>query len=188
MRLFKVLLVFVLFVNQNVFSQSLEKEAKEKITRLNKLIKKIDKKGIDTHTEQLAVRVAEVFLKYADWDENHTELNKEYYSKFSFYRENADKMALDLANFERKDVNKLLENTIDNAKLILAGKIKREGISPKVEWKNVSLKNDYLEYKGKPVFLSDYTWKPDVKSLEEFFGQQEVFLLSPRYVQTKMEY
>ena len=129
----------------------------------------------------MTVRTAEVFLKYANWDENNVEENKGYFEKVSIYKDNADQMAADLPDFERNDVIKMLDDAIATLTQINNGDIFRTP-SPNPDWADVTLDGDQLTYNNKPVFLADYTWKPGVPELDEFHGQVDGFFIRPGYV------
>ncbi|NIJ44832.1 beta-galactosidase [Wenyingzhuangia heitensis] len=177
----KIFLGCLLLLSFQFQAQTLEKQAKEKIKDLEKLIKKAEKKDIDVLKEKTSVRTAEVFLKYANWDEKNIEANTKAFKLVRKYKDNAVKMAKELADFERKDVNKMLDKAIEEITLVTKGKIERQ-TSPNVDWKKVSVDGDQLTYKNKPVFLTDYTWKPNVSELNEYYGNQDGFFITPSYV------
>ncbi|GAA4237804.1 hypothetical protein GCM10022291_25810 [Postechiella marina] len=181
-KLYKIVSVLVIiFCFQNVQSQSLEHAAEEKIKVLEKLIKKADKKGIDVLKEKTTIRTAEVFLQFANWDEKNVSENTKAFNLVPSYKQQASKMAEELANFEREDVNVMLEESIKTLNLLISGKIRRKP-SPHVDWTKVSVDNDQLTFNNRPVFLADYTWKPDTKALSEYHGNQDGFFLTPSYV------
>ncbi|WP_405293686.1 alpha-amylase family protein [Algibacter sp. Ld11] len=175
--LFTLILTFSLFVN----AQSLEHEANQKIEILEKLIKKAQKKDIDVLKEKTTIRTAEVFLKFANWDENNVEANTKAFKLVQSYKKEALKMAEELADFERKDVNLMLDESIEHLKSLISNKAFRKP-SPKVDWTKVTVENDQLTFNNRPVFLTDYTWKPKIKELTEFHGNQDGFFLTPTYV------
>ncbi|MDO7136019.1 alpha-amylase family protein [Algibacter lectus] len=175
--LFTLILTFSLAVN----AQSLEKEAKQKIETLEKLIKKAEKKDIDVLKEKTTVRTAEVFLKFANWDEKNVEANTKAFKLVQSYKKDALKIAEELADFERKDVNLMLDESIEHLKSLISNKAFRKP-SPKIDWTKVTVENDQLTFNNRPVFLADYTWKPKVKELTEYHGNQDGFFLTPTYV------
>jgi beta-galactosidase len=178
----QVILYIVLFISVNLIqAQSLEKEAISKIKTLEKLIKKAEKKGIDVLKEKTTIRTAEVFLKYATWDEKNVEKNAQAFSLVPSYKKEATKMAKDLPSFEREDVNLMLDKSILEIKSLINKKTFRKE-SPQVDWTKVTIDNDQLTYNHRPVFLADYTWKPKIKELTEFHGNQDGFFITPSYV------
>jgi beta-galactosidase len=176
-----ILIVLATFMVQG---QDLEKQAKSKIKNLEKLIKKAEKKGIDILKEKITIRNAEVFLKYANWDAQNVEKNSKAFKIVKKYAKDAEKMASELPDFERNDVVKMLDEAIAYTNLLLTKKVFRTP-SPNVDWSKVSVKGNQLIYKQKPVFLADYTWKPDTKELNEYHGNQDGFFLTPSYVTKK---
>lgn len=122
-----------------------------------------------------------MFLKYAKWDAKNVEANTKAFELVRKYKKNAGKMAEDLADFERQDVNLMLDEAIEEITDITKGKLYRQS-SPKVDWKHVTLDGDQLTYKDKPVFIADYTWKPKVPELTEYHGNQDGFFITPSYL------
>ena len=116
----KKLLLFAFLISCTIINaQSLESQAKEKIKELEKLIKKAEKKGIDVLKEKTTVRTAEVFLKFANWDEKNVEANTKLYKKVPSFKKEAVKMAEDLADFERRDVVLMLDEATEYLNLLL---------------------------------------------------------------------
>ncbi|GAL63534.1 hypothetical protein JCM19300_1883 [Algibacter lectus] len=162
-------------------SQSLESQANGKIKALETLIKKAEKKDIDVLKEKTTVRTAEVFLKFADWDEKNVDINIKLFKKVTSFKKDAVKMGNDLADFERKDVIAMLDKATENLNELINKKAFRKP-SPKVDWTKITVDNDQLTFNNRPVFLADYTWKPNTKELNEYHGNQDGFFLTPSYV------
>lgn len=169
--------LFLLGITIN--GQSLEKDAISKIALLEKLVKKAKKKNIDVLKEETTIRTAEVFLKFANWDENNIEKNTNAYKLVPSYKKDASKMAKELSNFERKDVNLMLDKAITEIKSLIAKRTFRKE-SPRVDWTKVTVDNDHLTFNNRPVFLADYTWKPKTKDLTEFHGNQDGFFFDAK--------
>ncbi|WP_111708887.1 beta-galactosidase [Lutibacter citreus] len=170
-----------LFASVIASAQSLDEQAKTKITELEKLIEKAEKKGIDVLKEKTTIRTAEMFLEFATWDEKNLDVNEDYFKKVKRYQKEAKEMAGNLANFERNDVILMLNEATDYLKLLLSKKVFRKS-APHVDWTKVKVEGDQLTYKNKPVFLADYTWKPNSKKLTEYHGNQDGFFLTPSFV------
>lgn len=176
-----ILILVCSIISYTVNAQELEKKALSKIKTLEKLIKKAEQKNIDVLTEKTTIRTAEIFLKNANWDEKNVDKNTKSFALVPSYKKDAEKMANELADFERNDVNKMLDASISYIKLLIDKKVIRKP-SPQVDWTKVSVENDQLTYNNRPVFLADYTWKPDVKELTEYHGNQDGFFLTPSFV------
>ncbi|WP_281990608.1 alpha-amylase family protein [Aquimarina aggregata] len=161
-----------------VMAQDLNKEAKRKIEVLQKLVRKARKSNINVLKEKTTIRTAEEFLKYANWDESNVEINERYFKKVASYKAEALKLAKELPYFERKDVNLMLDNAIENLQKLISGQIYRQE-SPDVDWAKVTVNKDQLTYNNRPVFITDYTWKPKVKELTDYHGNQDGFYLTP---------
>ena len=166
------------------FSQTLEQQVRTKISELNTLILQTESRGIDTHKEKMTVRTAEIFLDYADWDENNLAKNTEFFEKVPIYKNAAAQMAIDLPDFERKECLLMLEAAQQTLLQLNANEITRKSI-PKIDWAAVTHDGDQLTFNNRPVFLNDYTWKPGLERLNEFHGNLDGFFLSPNHVTDK---
>ena len=164
-----------------VEAQSLEVVAKEKMATLSALMQKANKKGIDVLKEETTIRTAELFLKYANWDQNNIKANKKAFSLVKIYADKAEEMAVNLPDFEREDVIKMLDEATAYLKLLLEEKVFRTP-SPKIDWSKVTVDKDELLFNNRPVFLADYTWKPSTPELNEYHGNLDGFFVTPSYV------
>lgn len=175
------ILLICFLISSMMYSQSIEKVAESKMKTLQSLVKDLKRKNIDTEKEEMTLQLAKVFLFYANWDEKNIAINTSYFKKVSNYKNKAEEMATILPDFERKDVVLMLDEAIKIATDLSLDKIFRKSYE-KINWSKIKHKEDQLYYKNRPVFLSDYTWKPDVKELEKYFGQLDVGLISPPQV------
>ncbi|WP_303317254.1 sialate O-acetylesterase [Flavivirga abyssicola] len=160
---------------------SLKSQAKEKIKTLKNLIKKAEKKNIDVLKEKTTVRTAEIFLKFADWDEKNIEANLKLFKKVQSFKKDAVKMANNLPNFEREDVILMLDDATKTLNLLIEKKEFRKP-SPKVDWTKITLDKDQLTFNNRPIFITDYTWKPNTKELTEYHGDLDGFFITPTQV------
>ncbi len=187
-KLSTFLRAFFLFTSINIsivlVGQTLEQQAQNKITILETLISEAEVLGHDVLREKLSVRTAEIFLTFADWDEQNVSINSEYFAKVAIYKNTAHEMAEDLADWERGDVILMLDASIATLQKVISKEYKRKP-TPIVDWSQVSHQGDQLRYNGQPVFITDYTWKPEDADLEEFFGQQDGYYISPAHVLNK---
>ncbi|WP_111708843.1 beta-galactosidase [Lutibacter citreus] len=175
-----VVLLLFLIVTNSLYAQ-LEQTAKSKITDLEVLIEKAEEAGIDASKEKMTIRTAEVFLKYANWDENHLTENTSYFNEVQIYRDNAAKMAADLPDFERNEIVLMLDDATTYLTKLINGELKRKPI-PKIDWAKVSIEGNKVVQNGKPVFLDDYTWKPSIPELTEYFGDKDGVFMTPTSV------
>ncbi len=174
------LLIFFSLFKLN--AQDLQNSAVSKIKDLRKLIKKAEQKNINVLKEETTIRTAEIFLKFAAWDEKNINKNEQFYIKVKGdFKTNAAKLAKDLPNFERKEINIMLDKAINELQSLVDGKIFRQS-SVKIDWSKITLENDHLSLNNKPIFINDYTWKPKTKELTEFHGDIDGFYIAPTYV------
>lgn len=179
--------IFFLFIGYgSVNSQNLTEEANIKIDKLQKLIQKAEEKGINVLKEKTTIRTAEIFLKFAEWDENNITANREYFKQVNSYKKDAQKKAEQLPYFERKEINLMLNEAKTNLEdLISRKKIRQE--SREIDWTKVSVRGDQLTYQNRPVFLADYSWKPDTEELVEYHGDLDGFYLSLMHLKPQGE-
>ncbi|WP_299184043.1 beta-galactosidase [uncultured Aquimarina sp.] len=165
------------FINSAI-SQSLDAIAKKKIIELKNIVKNLEKKNIETSKEELAITTAEIFLEFADWDEKNKEENARIYKTEHFYIKDAEKMAENLAEFERKEVILLLDETIASATKLVNDDYQRiPYVRP--DWSKLQIVDNRILNGDKPVFLSDYTWRPRTKKLNTYFGDLNNFYIDP---------
>lgn len=155
--------------------------AQQKIEKLEKIIKLAESQNICTLKERTTVRTAEIFLRYAQWDEDNVEKNINHFSLVHRYKQNAEEMAELLPDFEREEIIAMLDTSISELSSVIDGKTERY-YSPDVDWAQTSVSGDEILYNGKPVFLSDWTWKPKGDFFNEYHGAQDGFLLTPSFV------
>lgn len=170
-------LFFFLIFFQSSFGQ-LEQTALDKITELNALITQAENAGLDVFKEKMTVRTAEVFLNFANWDENNIAENTSLYELVPIYEDNAAQMATDLPNFERNEVILMLDEAITIINEVIAGTIIHKP-SLIIDWENISIVDNKVLFNSKPVFLSDYTWRPSTTELNDFFGNKDGYYMTP---------
>ncbi len=154
--------------------QTLKQQALVKIDTLNAVLKRAETKGIDVLKEKMTIRTAQVFLKYADWDEANVSTNADYFKLVTAYKDTATQAATSLPDFERRDVIKMLDESTSYLQKLIDGVYFRKP-TPKIDWTKASYAGNKILYNGKPVFLSDYTWKPGVTELTEYHGNLDGF-------------
>lgn len=160
---------------------STEKLARKKMAQLEELIKAANDKGINTLKEETAIRTAEIFLDYAQWDEENIETNTHHFSLVTRYKDEAEKYAKLLPEFERNDIVVMMNSSLEELQNVIDGKIQRLE-TPYVDWAKVEVVGDEILYKGRPVFLADWTWKPRTEAYNEYHGNQDGFFLTPSHV------
>ncbi|MFC2113019.1 beta-galactosidase, partial [Bacteroidota bacterium] len=179
---FKILIAFsILCLNCSGPSQTLEEKARKKIAALEKLVQVAEDKGIETDRERMTIRTSEIFLDYANWDEANTAKNQKYFEMQPMFEPDAENLAVKLPDFERTEVIKILDDAIARIDLIIKGKYKRKS-APSLDWSNIEISGNTLMQDGRPVFLADHVWRPDLPELEEFYGALDGNSLSPRLV------
>ncbi len=180
-RIICLLCLGIIFFSFNAYAQTLEETAQQKINELNTLIATAETSGKETIKEKLTVRTAEVFLDYANWDEANISRNAAYFGETWHYKDNASEMANLLPDFERQDIITMLDSALVTMNKVINDELIRKPI-PHVDWASITLNNNQLLHEGKPVFLADWTWKPEISLLREYHGQLGDFFITPSYV------
>lgn len=173
-----VMIIVLMMINQAIFAQNSQQTAQNKIADLQKLIKGAEAKKLDANKEKMTAHTAQLFLKYANWDEAHLQENEKLFKMVRSYKDRSSEFAAQLSGFERSEVNLMLDQAIKNIKELIAGEIIRKPM-PTIDWSKVTLNGNELYFNKNPVFLSDYTWKPHVKELTKYYGDLDGFLLTP---------
>ncbi|MFY0601298.1 MAG: beta-galactosidase [Cyclobacteriaceae bacterium] len=165
---------FILFVSTLTicFGQSLDEIARAKIVELNGLIEQAKEASIDVRREEMAVHTADLCLGYAQWDEDNTSLNLTHYEAHPYYKDEAQKRAEELPDFQRQSVITVLDNSIHELTEVIAGNIVRTPV-PVVDWTQVDVDGNKLVYNSKPVFFDSYIWIPSAPELEKYYGPHD---------------
>ncbi|MFY0601306.1 MAG: T9SS type A sorting domain-containing protein [Cyclobacteriaceae bacterium] len=159
-------------------AQSLEEIAETKITELEALMESARESGIDVVREEMVVRTAEIFLEYADYDQNNPGQMLGAFQNDGSFKDRADEIVAALPDKERSDVIIILDESIAELQEVINGEITRIA-TPKVDWSKVSLDGDQLTFEGRPVFLADYTWKQRTEQLTEYHGSEDGLFIAP---------
>lgn len=169
----KLMFLFLgITTTMDISAQTLKEQATAEIDTLGNLVTQAENKGIDALKEKMTIRTAEEFLKYADWDEGHVATNTNYFNLVPIYKDTAAQAATDLPDIERNEIISMLNESKTYLRRLIKGEIFRKP-TPNVDWSKVTLDGDQLTFNGKPVFIADYTWKPAIPELTEFYGNQD---------------
>lgn len=157
-------------------AQTPAEKAAARINTLKALMTQAENKGIDVLHEKTAIRTAEIFLKFADWDEAHQTENAESFALISRYKAISTETAALLPDFERNDVVKMLDTSIEKLSNIIDGKIFRK-TAPQLDWTQISNVGNQLNFNNRACFPLDYTWKPSTTELTEYHGNLDGFYI-----------
>jgi len=178
-----LVLIFLFLFSLQIQSQEIKvvvnplvKEANSKIAQLEKLLEKAKKKKIDVTKEVNSVYVATIFLKYAQWDEEHVAVNTKLFKQLRIFKKNASDIAQKLPRLERKEVIKILDNATKEINELLSKKKKRQK-SNKVDWRLAKVEGDRITINGKTAFLTDFISKPEEVNLDIFFGNKDSYYI-----------
>lgn len=132
-----------------------EQKALTKIAQLKMHVADAKSKGLDVTREETTLWFANEFLKFATWDEINRDSVAFMFEQYGPYRNDKDKLADGLPDFERQKVIEILDESISEITKVISGKIKRRPV-PKVDWQNITVGDNMLLSNGKPIFLYDY--------------------------------
>ncbi len=168
---------FSLFTVAGIAASETEKSCEKKINQLETLIKSAQKKSLDTNREECAVSMAKLFLKFADWDEKNIELNAYQYAMWQPYKADAERLANELPEFEREEVEKMLDTAIDEITAVIEGDIVRRDV-PEIDWTTIKLDdNGQFISNGRPVYFNHFNRVP-AKTANEYTGMMDRIPLS----------
>lgn len=170
---------FFIVITISVQTVTAETPAQKATTRMNTLkalMTQAETKGIDVLQEKTTIRTAEIFLKFADWDEAHQTDNTTCFLLVNRYKNNATEVAALLPDFERNDIVQMLDSSIAKLTKLVDGKLFRKA-APNLDWTQISNTGDQLIYNNRPCFPLDYTWKPSTAELTEFHGNLDGFYI-----------
>ncbi len=183
-----LLAIFSLSFYQYASGQSLTRKVENKIADLRKLIDKAEAKGIEATKERMKIRVAEIFLVCADWDEANKAYNEQAFDDVQAINYDVDLTPKQLADLlpdkERKDVMEILDGASTDLNRLIQGKETRKR-SVKMAWDRLEIKGDRVVQDGKPVFINDWMFKRDKLGgydTREFFGGLDGFYFAPNHL------
>ena len=170
-----------LVINGIANAQTLEDNARRKIATLRAMVDTADSKGIPTEREAMTLRTADLFLRYANWDQAHVSANEGYFKELPNFKPDAAALARELPDFERRQVIKILDDAIERLGLVLDGTHTRKK-TPPVDYTRARLHGPSILQDGRPVFLVDHVWKPSFPELQQFYGALGGAYISPSHV------
>ncbi|ANQ47440.1 T9SS type A sorting domain-containing protein [Flammeovirga sp. MY04] len=176
-------------LNFTVYGQTLEEQVETKIDSLESLILTANENGIDTQKEEMIAYTAKLFIEFAKVDEQSVSENTKYYGWHPTYKDDAQKLAEELPDFEREKTIELLETTISHLHQVISKDIVRP-VTPLVDYSNIVRNENHLTQNGKTVFLMDYVWKPDdvEEDTKKYFGAYDGEYLTPSYLNEDLTY
>ncbi|WP_158021987.1 alpha-amylase family protein [Flammeovirga pacifica] len=177
-----VITLLILSCFHSLDAQDLKQQIEDEISQLQKLVKKAKKKDIDVSKELSTFRTAEIFSRYADWDENNYKKNVQLFSLVKKLNDKTpEENAQYLPQFEREQILLMIKNAQKELEAVLKGDHQRQ-TTPKIDWSNLDINNNTIQQNGNPVFIYDYVWKPTSTEFQEFYGAQDGIYLTTGYL------
>lgn len=137
-------------------SSPLAAKAVARIDSLKALVQEARNRDIDVTREETVLWFANEFLKFSQWDENHKDETTYLFGEYVQYKDDKDKLAAEVPDFQRKMVVKILDDGIAELSRVVSGEIQRRPVN-KVDWQNITVgDNVLLNSNGRPIFLYDY--------------------------------
>ncbi|MBL0768498.1 beta-galactosidase [Sphingopyxis sp. DHUNG17] len=133
----------------------LEQSAVAKIAALEAHMGAAKAAGHDITREETTVWFAREFLKFANWDEANPKAVEYAFSKFGPYADKAERWAREIPDFQRREVNEMLDRAIAELARVTSGEVARRPVN-KVDWQNVVVGDNAYYSNGRPIFLYDY--------------------------------
>jgi beta-galactosidase len=181
LNFFTILIIYCSF--NTITAQAPEEHITDRINQVELLISQLENDSIEVLKERMTLKTAELFIKFANWDENNVGINKEFFELVPFdFRDNSQQYAQELPDLIRRNIVIMLDEAISTLNLLIDGEITRKPI-PDIDWTKVALEGDMLKFNNRPVFLADYIWKPGDPELLEFYGNGGSFYIDLNRVQ-----
>lgn len=162
-----------------------EEEVLEKMATLQELITEAENENLDALKEKMAIGLAEIFLHYAKWDEdNKSSLVSMFDGLHTFHETTPEKLAENLATYERSAIITVLDESITTLTSVINGDIVRQPI-PDIDWSQISYDGNQMIFDGKPVFLADYNSQQATAGpyrLGDYFGDYGTGFVDPKHV------
>lgn len=180
----KIRVLIVLLLSLQLFAraeETLEETARAKMAELEELMAAAEDAGFDTLKEAMSLNTADIYLRAASWDEENVSVNSNSFAQVFAYKNDPLTYAQDLPDFERDEVILLLDEAIDRLTKLQAGELFRD-VAPDLDWSKITHDGDQLTFDGRPIFPSDYSWKPDQAELTNFYGRLDGYFVTPSYV------
>ncbi|MGA9657704.1 MAG: hypothetical protein WBQ60_01190, partial [Asticcacaulis sp.] len=156
-------------------------QIKQAQTQLSDQITKADSRGLDVTRECMVLHTSTLFVKWADIDSKSIDYLTQLYSKHPVYKTQAQQYAHALSGVELQSTKACLEEATATLKQLQSGAIQPKP-AVKLDYRHITQTGRHFLQDGKPVFVQDYTWKPDVPELTLYFGNLNNGLISPAFI------
>ncbi len=142
--------------------EALNAEIDEKTAILEGLISEAEALNLDAEREKSTVWFANEFQKFANWDEQNMDQNERMFGTITYNPngKTAEDLAKELPEFERTEIIKMLDTSIDDINQVISGDIVRASVNM-FDWTGITHEgSNFYDESGAPVFLHDYFSKP----------------------------
>lgn len=128
---------------------------------LKQLVSLAEEKGIDVEREKGTIWFAEQFVVFAQWDEDHIDVNQRMFTtipEYAPFGKTPDDLANELGAFQLNEVIDMVKESIEELQKVMDGAITRLPVRM-FDWSKVEMKDGNFYCEDKPVFLHDYNQK-----------------------------
>lgn len=168
-----LLLCLLLCSATYTMAQTTRIAVEERITALETLMQRAEAQNMDVTREELAIHTANLFLDYADYDEQNPEATLAACKESAVYKRRAEEIATYLPEFQRNETLLLIEDAIETLQRELNREIKRAPV-PAQDWADIHLVgNSLCDGNGNPVFLADYNFMPSTERYTKYYGNYQ---------------
>lgn len=163
---------------------SLRREAVKRLERLKTLTANAKESGIDTARERVTIVTAEQFLKFADWDIEHTDELIEECKAYYLIGDRAEPYSKELPYREVREVRMIVDGAIAELRDVMQRPSSRRPV-PDVDHAKLELRDGYLHFEGRPTFPSSISWMPREPELLDAFGNIGSAVIAPAFKATR---
>lgn len=161
-----------------------DKAARGHLASLLDLVIEAEARGVEAEQERMVIHLGELFLDYAEIDASDRDYLETLLRRYGKEAVAADaaRIAQDMPESYRRDIIEIARDAHAELEQVLRGEIQRPALAP-VDTSRLILERRNFTQDGRPVFPSDYVWKPDLPRLNRYFGNFGGQYISPRYLQ-----
>lgn len=155
----------------------------DKIATLSAMVETARAKGLDVQREELAIHTAELFLDYADYDEENYDATKTACGYSAVYKNDAATVAAELPEFQRNESLLMIEDAIVTLQKVIDGDIIRAA-APTIDLQNLHLNGSrVVNVDNRPTYTSVFNFQPSSERYTKYYGTPDGYCMYLMWLQ-----
>lgn len=156
------------------------------IAALNTMIETARAKGLDVQREELAVYTAELFLDFADYDEENYDATLAACGYSSVYSSTAAATAAYLPEFQRNESLLMIEDAIETLQKVIDGTIIRKDV-PVMDFTDLRVSGQHVvNSEDRPFYPMTFTFQPTDERSTEYYGHSNGYCMYLQWLQESL--